>query len=122
MLSIQSVAGKGRGVFAQEFIRQGEIFECAAVIVLPAMQWGYVERTELFNYCYAWGEDSALALGYGSLFNHSYQPNAVYVKQFDAQRIDYMALRDIAPGEEITINYNSDPADLDPLWFAVVEA
>jgi SET domain-containing protein len=55
----------------------------------------------------------------GSLYNHSYTPNAVYAKQYDQLIITYTALRDIAAGEEILINYNGRPDDLDPLWFAV---
>jgi SET domain-containing protein len=34
--------------------------------------------------------------------------------------IDYVALRDIAPGDEITINYNGATDDRSPLWFEVV--
>lgn len=119
MLYLRTVEGKGRGVFAQQLIRQGEIFERAPVIVLPAREWDQLERTVLFNYCYGWGEDFALALGVGSLYNHSYQPNAVYTRNFDEQIMEYVALRDINPDEEITINYNCDPHDLDPVWFAV---
>lgn len=110
---------KGRGVFAKQLIRQGEIFERAPVIVLPARDWESIERTVLFNYCYGWGDDSALVLGLGSLFNHSYQPNALYTHRFEEEMMEYSALRDIYPDEEITINYNGDPLDLDPLWFAV---
>lgn len=65
------------------------------------------------------GDNMALALGMGSLYNHAYRPNACYIKNFESAMMEYVALRDIAPDEEITINYNSDPNDLDPLWFAV---
>lgn len=119
MIYTRTSEDKGRGVFAKQLIRQGEIFERAPVIVLPAREWESLERTVLFNYCYGWGEDSALALGLGSLYNHSYQPNATYTRNFEEQVIDYRALHDIHPDEEITINYNGDPLDLDPLWFSV---
>ena len=33
----------------------------------------------------------------------------------------YTALRDIAPGEEITVNYNGDPSDRSPVGFDVIE-
>lgn len=119
MLTIRTVAGKGRGVFAQRLIRQGEILEQSPVIVITAKEWESVERTVLFDYCYGWGDDMALALGMGSLFNHSYQPNTRYTRKVDELLIEYTALRDIYPDEEITINYNCDPNDMDPLWFAV---
>ena len=119
MIETRTSQDKGRGVFAKQLIRKGEIFERAPVIVLPAHEWELMERTVLFNYCYGWGEDSALALGLGSLFNHSYQPNALYTRRFEEHLIEYSALRDINPNEEITINNNGDPLDLDPLWFSV---
>ena len=31
--------------------------------------------------------------------------------------MEVIAIRDIQPGEEITINYNGDPESQDPLWF-----
>lgn len=119
MLYVRTVEGKGRGVFARRLIRQGEVLEQSPVIVLSAKEWESIERTSLFNYCYGWGEEMALALGMGSLFNHSYQPNALYTRHFDQQIIEYTARCDIQPDEEITINYNCDPNDMDPLWFAV---
>lgn len=119
MLYVRIVDGKGRGVFARRLIRQGEVLDQSPVIVIAAKEWESIERTILFNYCYGWGDDMALALGMGSLFNHSYQPNTLYTRKFDEQIIEYTALRDIQPDEEITINYNCDPNDMDPLWFAV---
>lgn len=120
MLTIKPSPGKGRGVFAQQAIPSGALIERAPVIVVPAGQWELMERTILFDYYFAWGKDSALALGYGSLYNHAYTPNAYFVKQFTQQVIDFIALRAIAAGEEILVNYNVDPADMSPLWFRVV--
>jgi SET domain-containing protein len=61
----------------------------------------------------------ALALGYGSLYNHSYRPNARYDDDAQAAMV-FLALRSIAAGEEITINYNGDPEDRAPVGFEVV--
>lgn len=120
MLYVAEVSGKGRGVFAREAIKAGECFEQAPVLVINLAQWEYIEQTFLFNYCYAWGDEMALALGMGSLYNHAYNPNARYEKNLATTMMEYIALRDIAPGEEITVNYNGDPDDQDPLWFKVV--
>lgn len=51
----------------------------------------------------------AIAFGFGSLYNHSYQPNARYVKRIAERTLDYVAIRDIQCGEEITVNYNGRP-------------
>ena len=90
------------------------------MVVVPYSEREYLEKTVLDNYYYKWGgnlEDAALSLGYGSLYNHSYEPNAVYVKNIEEFVIDFVALRDIEEGEEITVNYNGRPDDKSPLWF-----
>ena len=81
-----------------------------------------MEKTSLANYYYNWGDKgAAIALGYGSLYNHSYCPNAMYVKHYGELLIDYLALHDIPTGAEITINYNGHPSSQQPLWFTTCE-
>jgi SET domain-containing protein len=116
-LEIRHSPGKGRGVFARQTIPAGALIERAPVIVVQAGQWEGMERTILFEYFFAWQKHSALALGYGSLYNHSYSPNARYMKMFNEDIIEIIALRDIAMGEEILINYNGDLNDEAGLWF-----
>ncbi|HZU37814.1 MAG TPA: SET domain-containing protein-lysine N-methyltransferase, partial [Gemmataceae bacterium] len=60
----------------------------------------------------------AIALGYGSLYNHSYMPNARYDDE-PGPAMTFTALRTIRPGEEITVNYNGDPKDRSPVGFEV---
>lgn len=123
MIRVGSSKGKGRGVFARRQIAEGERIEQVPVLVIPAEQWQHLKRTVLYNYCFSWGSDhqhAALALGFGSLYNHSYQPNAAYVKRLAELIIDFVALRGIAPGEEITINYNGSPGGQAPMWFGEV--
>ena len=62
--------------------------------------------------------DLLLALGLGSLFNHSSTPNIHYQTDSDALRIRYYAARDIAAGEELTFFYNPT----EQLKFADAEA
>jgi SET domain-containing protein len=121
MLSVRPSPGKGRGVFAERRFAQGELIERAPVLVLPPADQAHVAQTRLDDYCYAWGESRellALALGYGSLYNHAFAPNALYQRQPELDALDFIALRDIEPGEEITINYNGRPDDPTPLWFS----
>ena len=60
----------------------------------------------------------AVALGYGSLYNHSYQPNARYDDESGQTKV-FTAIRDIAPGEEIMVNYNGEPEDETPVGFKI---
>ncbi len=113
-------AGRGRGVFATQPIAAGELIERSPVLVSPASEWPALEKTVLYNYVFEWGEteeDSGIALGYAGLFNHSFAPNARYRRRTADLLIDVTAVRAIAAGEEITMNYNGDPDDRTPVWF-----
>ncbi len=119
-IEVKQVRGKGRGVFARRPIEEGEVIETCPVLVLPA---GSIEDFSegLGAYVFEWGRGKlALALGYGSLYNHSYQPNARYADLPDRTKL-FTAIRNIAAGEEITVNYNGEPDDKTPVGFEVVE-
>jgi uncharacterized protein len=122
-IKIKRIKGKGRGVFARRAIRKGEVIESVPVLVMTSEEYAEgLSKTALKDYCFGWGTDQvALALGYGSLYNHSYRPNARY-EDIGTQTKDFVAVRDIAEGEEITINYNGKPGSKAKVWFDVVEA
>jgi len=107
----------GRGVIATAPIAKGETIEVVPVLAIDAADGTGV----LADYVVDLGDDSdgsALMLGYGSLYNHSEDPNAEYVHQADDEYA-FVALHDISAGEEITISYSEewwetrglDPAD-----------
>lgn len=122
-IEVRPVEGKGRGVFALRPFRANERIERAPVIIIPSEQSAHIEQTELGFYWYNWrveADDAAIVLGCGSIYNHSYRPNARYVRRFEDEVMEYFAVRDIAEGEEICINYNGDPDDLSEVWFDVL--
>ncbi len=115
---------KGRGIFCDTPIAQGDEIEICPVIVCPSQDRELLDRTELYNYYFLWGEDhslTAIALGYGSLYNHSYRPNAQYECYYEEQYIRVIALHNILANTEITINYNYYADSQDKLWFEVHE-
>jgi len=119
-LKVGYVNGRGRAVFALKPIRKGEVIEKAPVIVLPGRQWKHLEKTTLINYAFDWGDggrEAVIALGYVSIYNHSYDPNALLHELTDELKMEIVARRNIKRGEEITINYNGDPHNKDELWF-----
>ncbi|MEH2088909.1 SET domain-containing protein [Nostoc sp.] len=122
MLIVGNTNLKGRGVFAQKRFLKGELIERVPVVVIPAEQVEFLDKTILGNYYYDWEDKAAaIALGLSSLINHSYHPNAYYVKKFADRELDLIAYRDIEAGEEITANYNGSPDDKSPIWFEVVD-
>jgi len=97
----------GRGVFASEPIRSGEIVEECHILRVPAEQVESLDRTCVYEYYFEWGGDAAIALGNGSICNHSSHPNASYCKDLAAERLVIRAVRPIDAGEEITIDYGA---------------
>lgn len=107
---------KGRGVFAKTLIPKGTVFEKVPLLIVDLET---IDESMLMDYVYDWGRDTvAVALGYGSLYNHSYKPNARYEDQTNRTK-HFIALRDIKPDEEVTINYNGNPKSKDKLDFTV---
>jgi len=107
-----------RGVFATRDIKKGEMLHEAPVIPYPNEQHVHIEKTLLADYAFEYGANhTAMLLGYGMLFNHSYEPNAIYDIHFESHSFKFYAYRDIQAGEEILINYNGDVDDDAPLWF-----
>ena len=107
-------------MFACRTFSKGELIERAPVIPINERYWPFAEKTILSDYAFDWGEHdehAAIALGYVSIYNHSYAPNAQLEELLDELMMEVIAIRDIEAGEEITINYNGDPANQDELWF-----
>lgn len=120
LIEVKRTARKGRGVFARRFIPEGTVFETVPVIVLPIEEiLESCDNSVLARYVFDWGRGTmALALGFGSLYNHSYTPNARYDDEGVQTKI-FTALQDIHPGQEITINYNGHEEDQTPVGFEV---
>ncbi len=108
----------GRGVFANKLIKKGKVIEKCPVLVLPRKDYPIVKKTALRNYYFMWGKTtSAICLGHGSFYNHSYEPNATYKKGIKERVIEFISIKDIDKDEEITVNYHyGKPYDKRPLW------
>ncbi|MGD9546746.1 MAG: SET domain-containing protein-lysine N-methyltransferase [Candidatus Krumholzibacteriia bacterium] len=123
-VEVVPVPGKGLGVIARAPIRAGDVIETCPMLLVAdappdpyqaAARQGGERFDDLEDYYFAWTEGRvALALGLGGLYNHSNRPNARNIKHFDAARMTIEAVRDIQPGQEITISYHVvwfDPLD-----------
>lgn len=104
-LIVRKVRGMGRGVFAGRAFAKGEVIEvCPVVAIVPAPTGSL---GVLDHYVFKWGKDGSLAvaLGYGSLYNHSPKANARFSPRVAKEDIVFRAARDIAAGEQIFIDY-----------------
>jgi SET domain-containing protein len=122
-LEIKTTQNKGRGVFAARDFREGEIIEKCHIILCREADTELIDRTFLHNYYFNWGPKRnrvAITLGYGSLYNHSYEPNAVYTKDFENNMVIFRSLKPIKVGKEITVHYRDNPNDKTPVEFEVM--
>ncbi|HEV3413715.1 MAG TPA: SET domain-containing protein [Puia sp.] len=110
----------GRGVFTSEDIARDTVIEVSPVIVMTGAERKLLDQTLLHDYIFEWGPDRkqcCMALGYVPLYNHSYRSNCEYEMDFGERVISVRAVRRIAAGEEVTINYNGDWNNVKPVWF-----
>lgn len=97
------------GVFATANIPTGSILHEAPVLVLER-GWETVP-TVLNHYLFAWpkdGDGRAIGFGIASLLNHSSQPNATWETDPLREVLIFFALRAIAQGEEVLVDYGAD--------------
>jgi len=119
-LFIKDIKGKGRGVFCKQLLTKNEEFEISPVLVLPAEDYDTVRASQLVDYFFSFNKEEntlALALGFGSLYNHAVYSNAAYVLDREAKTITFFALEDIKPGTEICINYAGERGQEFKEWF-----
>jgi uncharacterized protein len=117
------IPNAGRGVYARRSIKKDEIIESCPIIDVPKHDMSNLRESILVTYFFYFGknrEQLLVALGFGSIYNHSHKPNAMYkIKQTEGI-IDFIALINIKKDDEITFNYNyGNPKDNSPLWFNV---
>lgn len=117
-----STLAQGNGVFATTDLRKGSIVEICPAIFMPIKEFEQIKQTKLFYYFYEYSnKEFAIVLGYGSVYNHSYQPNAQYKFNYLRRVMEVKAIKPIKKDEEIFINYNYYSDDMTPLesWFSV---
>lgn len=108
----------GNGIFAITDIQKDEIIEICPIVILNEKDTKEIDKTHLYDYYFSWKENGcAISLGYGSIYNHSYKPNAIYEKDFLNNIIIFKSIKIIKKGEEITVNYNKDPNNKEKVWF-----
>jgi len=114
-------SGKHRyGMFCTEDIGAESVIEICPIIIIPGEQARQIVRGYiLYEYYFEWKKESiAIALGYGSLYNHAVDPNAEFQPDYKNQYIIFKSLRDIPSGTEITVDYHAGNPN-EKVWFDV---
>lgn len=119
-LYIAEAGTKGRGVFTAADITADSVIEIAPVVVMPDGERKLIDQTLLHDYIFEWGDgtqECCLALGWVSVYNHSYTSNCTYDMDYDEKTITIQTIRKIKAGEELTINYNGTWNNDKKIWF-----
>lgn len=109
-------------MFTSRDIAADTVVELSPVIVMSGADRKLLDQTLLHDYIFEWGEQNercAMALGWIPVYNHAVPSNCEYFMNFDEDTMFIKTVRDIAEGEELTINYNGNFADAKAVWFEV---
>lgn len=119
------IPGAGRGVFANQTIKKGELVETCPIIEVSKHDTSNLKESILVTYFFYFGktkEKLAMALGFGSIYNHSDNPNIKYRVKSKEETIEFTATKTIKRNEEMTFNYSDNQNSKNkkkPLWFEV---
>jgi SET domain-containing protein len=121
LVEIRDAGDMGRGVFAVSHIPEDTLLFSDPVVLVPESQCPI--GSVLNAYVFLWSEvmldglnQNAIVLGLGTMMNHSKSPNVIVYFEENPNRVDFYALRDIEPGEQLTHDYNYD--EYPPNWKA----
>ena len=108
---VKDSPGKGLGVFATDYILNGEVIEECHLVTLPINL--HEPNNLLIDYRFNWPQDSetqeqVVCLGNGSIYNHSDKNNAVWRDHPRYKLFQFVAIANIHPGEEICTYYGGD--------------
>jgi SET domain-containing protein len=117
----------GRGVFALRDIPAGTLIERTPVLLIPRNQVFSADpkvraaSARISWYVFDWSGQTkrdyvALALGYGSIYNHSDDPNAAFEPE-PPDTLAFRATRDIPADAEVFISYRGAGENPHPLGF-----
>jgi len=110
----------GYGVYTDKDLREGEIVEISPVIIYPrklldaAIYMSIADGLKdnqviLDQYAIVWSNNnSAVMLGYLSIYNHSSNPPARFFTDFSNRLMGVIATRDLPKGSQVTVSYGPD--------------
>jgi SET domain-containing protein len=101
-LAVKKSTIHGFGVFAEKDMRKGEMIEECCFV------FSDTEDEVIIDYIFEAGKKFALLFGYGSLYNHSDEPNAEYNFNLKRRVATFKASESIKKGQEIFVSYGDE--------------
>jgi uncharacterized protein len=99
-VSIKMTKDKGRGIFARKAIKKNTVFLIDPIVI--------ASHKDLNSYIFEHDKKVFVALGMGSLINHSSNPNCWWSADVNSKSptITFTAYEDIEKGEELLHDYS----------------
>jgi len=116
-IKVADIPIKGRGIITTQDIAKDEIIEICPIIFISQKEGDFFEKNKTtLNYYWLLQPEtnkSCIMLGYGSLYNHSNNPNVEidYETKESQNYLFFRALKNIETGEEIVFDYQSDSGE-----------
>lgn len=113
-IKIIDIENKGRGVVAVEEIKEGETIEVCPIVFISEKEASFIEeQSDILKFYYLMQLSTnkyCIMLGYGSIYNHSFNPNAdiEYNEDKIENFLSFKAIKNIKAGEEIVFDYEFD--------------
>lgn len=123
-LFIGPTRNMGKGVFTAEDLEADTIIEISPVVVMSHEDRQLIDQTLLHDYIFEWGENirqCCMALGYISMYNHSYTSNCEYDMDYDEETMTIRTVSPVKAGTELYINYNGDWNNGKKVWFETID-
>ena len=99
------IKGAGRGFFSNTLFKKGDVIEICPTLIFGKDDNDHIMNSGFNNYVFEYEKGLMLALGNGSLYNHSDNANAFYEIVEGETDLYIVALETIKKGQEIYINY-----------------
>jgi len=121
-VSVERIAGKGRGIVAAKEVKAGTVvIEDPVLVVRAKDEVALIDgRTCLRTHALAWENGTiCLALGLSGLVNHTRRPelhNVTTEYDYANEVLRIRAIRDIAAGEELLFDYEVSDEDLASIY------
>lgn len=122
---------KGHGIFAKEEINKGELLEEAKLLKLSwrtkiiqdtiLTNYAWVNSSCACNQCKMDGFEQYIALGYGSIYNHSKHQNTIINLNFESEIMQIYSSRIIKKDEEVFVNYGHQYWIIRDFWKKIIK-
>lgn len=106
MLKIKETKNMGRGLFSTHKIKKNKILLVNNLIFSDKKS----KNSDFENYVFGCDGSYFIALGEGSLINHSSSPNVEAQIDLQKKKIYFVAIKSINSGDQLFLDYGYDPS------------